>query len=280
MKNWRDWPIKTFSFPHRSSSKTLFYRGRLTQDIFKNCLAVVGARKMTHYGKEAVKKIIPSLVDGGMTIVSGFMYGVDTEAHRACLENGGRTIAVLASGLNNPYPPENNQLYTKIVNYRGLVISEYEREAPPARWMFPARNKIVAGVSRAILVVEGGERSGTLLTAKIAKKMAKPIFAVPGPITSTMSVAPNFLLKEGAVVVTKGEDVLTKLGIKIPRTPSRPLSRLSPLEKKIIRIISREPVSADEIVRQLNKDITEISVILTQLALKKFISENDGKYSA
>lgn len=279
MKNWRDWPIKTFSLPQKNGDKTIYYRGQLTENILKNCLAIVGARKMTRYGRGVVKKIIPPLVQAGITIVSGFMYGVDTQAHRTCLENGGGTIAVLASGLDNPYPPENNQLYSQILDRQGLVVSEYKKEFRATRWSFPARNKIVVNLSKAILVVEGGEKSGTLLTAKIAKKMNKPILAIPGPITSTMSIAPNLLIKEGATVITEAKDILTKLGIKLGKI-SLSSPNLSLIEKKILTIIKREPTTIDEISRQTEKSVVEISTILTNLSLRKIINESDGQYSA
>ena len=280
MKSWQDWPIKTFALPQKKLAKTIYYRGVFTKDILENCLAVVGARKMTHYGRGVVRKIIPPLVQAGMTIVSGFMYGIDTEAHRVCLESGGKTIAVLASGLDNPYPPENNQLYTQILNHQGLVVSEYEKSIQPARWTFPARNKIVVSLSKAVLVIEGGERSGTLITAKIAKKMNKPILAIPGPITSTMSAAPNLLIKEGATIITAVNDILPKLKIKPRKITPPSLKGLSPIEKTILQIVKREPVTMDGIVRQTAEKVNKISILLTNLSLRGLINENDGQYSA
>ena len=169
---------------------------------------------MTRYGRDVVDKFVSVFVAEGITTISGFMYGVDTEVHQKTVDYGGRTIAVFGCGLNVIYPPENRKLYEEIIKSGGSVVSEYDDDAKPHLWKFPQRNKVVAGLaSLGVLVVEAGEKSGALITADLARKMKKKVYAVPGPITSAVSAGCNELIRSGkAEIATDPYDIL-KLNI-------------------------------------------------------------------
>jgi len=284
---WYDYKIKNITsedknYPKilreiKNYPKKLFYRGNFDQDLFEKSLAIVGTRRITRYGKIVIEKFIPFLVKEKITIVSGFMYGVDTEAHQKCLEYGGKTVAVLGGGLNVIYPPENEKLYEKILGNGGLIISEYESDFKPQLWTFPQRNRIVAGLSSlGVLVIEAGEKSGALITANLARQQRKKVFAVPGPITSLVSTGTNFLIKiHQAKMVTSPEEILGK---KIETLSLFSLQELSPLEKKIYQALETEPLTADEITKTVGQNIVEVGKTLSLLSLKGLISEFAGKY--
>jgi DNA processing protein len=167
----------------------IFVRGNreMFKETFRACLSVVGSRKMTSYGKRATQKFVRTLAGRGITIVSGFMYGIDAEAHRAAIDAGGKTVAVMPCGIERICPAYQKELYYEILNSGGYILSEYEGDKSPRNWTFPQRNRIVAGLSQALLVVEAGGKSGTLITAKYARKGNRKIFAVPGSIFSANS---------------------------------------------------------------------------------------------
>ena len=189
-------------------------------EIFENSLAVVGSRDMSLYGKEVIAKFVPDLVSNKITIISGFMYGVDVESHQKCLECGGKTVAVLGCGLNVLTSKENDSLYTKILENGGLVISEYEANLKPTRWSFPQRNRIVAGLSTlGVLVVEAKLKSGSLITAKIGQKQGKKVYVIPGQITSETSEGTNYLIKNNlGKMVTSAADILNDSVLNIQDT--------------------------------------------------------------
>lgn len=233
---------------------------------------------MTRYGKDVVDKFVSEFVTNGVTTISGFMYGVDTEVHQKTVDYGGRTVAVFGCGLDVIYPPENEKLYGQILENKGLVVSEYEPSAKPHLWKFPQRNKIVAGLaSLGVLVIEAGEKSGSLITANLAKKMGKKIYAVPGSITSSVSVGCNNLIKSGeAIMVTSASDIL-----KIKSTVHSSLStvhNLSIMENSIYKILQLEPMGIDEIAAKIESSIVEIGSTLSVMSLKGFITESGGKY--
>lgn len=285
--NWPDYPIQEINlrdknYPKilkevKNPPKTLFFRGNLDQKLFEKSLSVVGTRRMTRYGKIAVDKLISGLIPQKVTIISGFMYGIDTEAHQSCLEYGGKTVAVLGSGLNIIYPPENHKLYQQILESGGAIISEYHPETKPQLWTFPQRNRIVAGLaSLGILIVEAGERSGSLITARLAREQGKKVFAVPGPIISSASTGTNLLLKNHqAKMVLNSEDILGK---KISTPLLFTTSKFSLIEKKIYQALQREPLTVDELAWATGKNIIEINKTLTLMSLKGLITETVGKY--
>ena len=289
MEEWKKWEIKEISegeegWPERLKTvkpdiKKLYYRGEWQRQIFKHCLAVVGTRKMTSYGESVIEKILPQVVQAGVTIVSGFMYGVDTKAHQTCLDYDGKTVAVLGSGLDQLTPKSNDKLYTEVLESGGLVMSEYEKNVMARLYTFPQRNRIVAGLSQATLVIEGGEKSGTLITAKLTIKQDKPVLAVPGPVGSSMAKATNGLLKEGATLVTSAEDVLMVLGIRSGSELTRGVRNHTGIEGRIVEELEREALDMDELSRKLKMSVVELGQKLSELQLKGIVEERLGKYT-
>lgn len=191
----------------------LYYKGKI-KDLDEKSVAIVGSRKMTLYGQEIAGKFSSDLAKAGITIVSGLARGIDTAAHMGALLVGGKTVAVLGHGLDIVYPTENIKLAEEIVNSGGVLISEYPLGYPPLPANFRARNRIISGISSVVLVIEGAEKSGTLVTASHAAEQGKTVFAVPGPITSPTSWVPHFLIKNGARVATSTSDILEELRIQ------------------------------------------------------------------
>ncbi len=284
---WSEYPIYKITIDDKNyptilkeiknPPKILFYRGKMSKNLFEKSLAIVGTRRITRYGKMVVEKFVSRLVDYKVTVISGFMYGVDTEAHQKCLEYGGKTVAVLGGGLNVLYPPENEKLYCQIIKLGGVIVSEYEPDVQPQLWTFPQRNRIVAGLSSlGVLVIEAGEKSGSLITANLARQQKKSVFAVPGPITSSLSTGNNLLIQNHkAKMVLSAEDILGK---KIETPSLFSLQKLTPLEKKIYQILQTEPLTVDEIALILNKNVVETGRTLSLMQLKGLVSESIGKY--
>ncbi len=274
----------------KDAPKQLYYKGSWDKDIFQNCLAVVGSRHMTTYGKQVVEKIVSEVAGAGITIVSGFMYGVDAEAHKTALRVGGRTIAVMPCGIDLIHPEYQQDLYSEILKNKGLVISEYEGNTQPVLWTYPRRNRIVAGLSKAALIVEAGEKSGSLITAELAKKYKRKVFVVPGPITSENSKGIMQLIKGGATPISSAQDIL-----KYYRSDSELFSRLipkgahatskslesslrDPLELKIIEYLQREALGIDVISRNLGIPVAKMGTILSMMQLKGQIKQEGNKY--
>ncbi len=242
--------------------KKLYYCGRWNPRIFENCVAVVGSRKITNYGERVIEKLIPNLVAQGQSVVSGFMYGVDQYAHRACLENGGKTIAVLGWGINTRLTGEDLKLAQKIVSSGGLIISEWE-EQKPSHWTFPARNRIVAALSKKVIVVEAAQSSGSLITARLALKLKRELWAVPGPITSRTSLGTNNLIAQGqAKMWLAGE------------APANLIQTDNP----ILQILENESLSADEVARKLNLSVSDVGSKLSMMLISGNVVEKGGKY--
>jgi DNA processing protein len=261
------------------AGKKLYYRGDWDEKIFKKSIAIVGSRQMTRYGKEVIDKFVSELVANGVTTISGFMYGVDSEVHQKTVEYGGRTIAVFGCGLDVIYPPENEKLYIQILEKKGLVISEYEPKAKPHLWKFPQRNKIVAGLSSlGVLIIEAGEKSGSLITAELARKMGKKVYAVPGPINSKISVGCNNLIKNcKAIMATDVSDIL-KLRIQISKPQLKTKNNLTDLESRVYKVLELELLDIDEITAKIGGNIVEISSTLSMMSLKGLLTESGGKY--
>lgn len=267
--------------------KQLYYRGNWDKDIFENCLAVVGSRRMTSYGKQITNKLISEIAGRGITIVSGFMFGIDATAHKTALDIGGRTIAVMPCGIERIHPEYQTKLYADILENNGLVISEFEGDFQPAFWTYPKRNRIIAGLSKATMVVEAGLKSGSLITANLAKKYKRKVFAVPGPLTSVLSQGICQLIKQGADVVTCAEDVLEFFGKSLKEV--RPLESFddevdrgrtstSSIEQKIIQKLQQEPMEIDVLSRILEISSAEIGTTMSLMQLKGLIFIENGKY--
>jgi DNA processing protein len=289
MNEWKKWPVKILEqkdFPKNlqlvtPQVKKLFYRGEFNEKIFEKVVAVVGSRKISRYGKDVIEKMMPEIVARNTTVISGFMYGVDSEAHSQCLEIGGKTVAILGSGLNYLYPTENDKLYTKILENGGLVMSEYENDFKPTLWSFPQRNRIVSGLSTVgVLVIEAGIKSGSLITSKLGMNQGKQILAIPGPINSKTSEGTNWLIKTGAArMVTIPNDIFEDK-IQMPEQESlfKDYSNLSKLERNIVDILESEAVTIDEICQKTKRLTAEISTTISLMMIKDLVTEENGKF--
>lgn len=245
-------------------------------------IGIVGTRKISSYGKEVTQSLTKFLVANGCVIVSGLAMGVDALAHSTTIEQGGKTIAVLGSGVDVCHPAVNTSLYNNIIAGNGAVISEYPLGEPPSKGSFPSRNRIIAGLSQAIVVTEGTADSGALYTAHDTFALNRIVFAVPGPITSSLSKAPNTLLTKGATLVTSGEDILLELGVEGSRRDKgirKEIQGDTDDEQKIIDLLHQESLSFDEIVRKTKKDSGEIGVLLSLMELKGIIKNTEAGFS-
>ncbi|OGZ71497.1 MAG: DNA protecting protein DprA [Candidatus Staskawiczbacteria bacterium RIFCSPLOWO2_01_FULL_33_9] len=259
--------------------KKLYYKGEWNMDIFENCLAVVGSRHLTSYGRKVTEQLVTEIAASGITIVSGFMYGGDEAAHQATVKIGGRTIAVMPCGIDIIHPEYQEKLYYEILENKGLIISELEGKFLPVNWTYARRNRIVAGLSKAILVVEAGLNSGSLITAKYAKKYGRKIFAVPGQITSDVSKGTIKLIKEGAEVATEAGDILKYYNVSSTLSKlQKPSFNTSKEEQKIIEQLKREPMEVDTLSRTLGISAAKIGTTLSLMQLKGFINQESGKY--
>lgn len=257
-----------------------YFRGNWDEKIFKKSIAIVGSRQMTRYGSEVVDKFVSDFVANDITTISGFMYGVDTEVAKKTVEYGGRHVAVLGCGLDVIYPSENEKLYLQILESGGLIISEYEPNAQPHLWKFPQRNKVVVKLAAlGVLVIEAGDASGSLITARIALKSGKNVYAVPGPITSKVSIGTNNLIKKGeAKLVTSAADILGKR-LVISNKPLENINlELNTIELKIYKVLELEPLEIDEISQKLGESVVEIGSTLSLMGIKNLVTESGGKY--
>ena len=277
--------IKVASLPDRDypanlrqitdSPPVLYYKGSLLpkDDL---AIAVVGSRYPTVYGRQVTEKLVSELVMSGLVIVSGLARGIDSIAHRAALDAGGRTIAVLGSGVDLIYPPENKSLAEKIVQ-NGALVSEFPLGFPSVPSNFPARNRIISGLSIGVLVTEAAVDSGSLITAGCAAEQAREVFAVPGPVTSKMSVGTNNLIKEGVHPTTEADDILTVLDVEKQRrkldAKDSPL-RGQPQDKsetKILATLDGGSKHVDLIVRESGLSTEKVSAALSMMELRGLI---------
>jgi DNA processing protein len=252
----------------------LFLRGDAELALLdRPAVAVVGARSCSAYGAEVARLLGRELAAAGLVVVSGLARGVDGHAHRGALEAGGLTVGVLGCGIDRNYPAAHAELAARIGG-RGLVVSEYAPGVEPAPWRFPARNRIIAGLTQATVVVEARERSGALITADLALEEGREVFAVPGEITSTLSTGSNRLLRNGATPLTAVADVLEVFGIE-PEPPAPP-PELSETAARVVSRLGLEPFGADALARALGLDAGEVAAVLTELELIGAVSERDG----
>ncbi|MEK7112931.1 MAG: DNA-processing protein DprA [Patescibacteria group bacterium] len=261
----------------KTPPQQIYYRGNFDKSLFAKSIAIVGSRRITRYGKDVIDKFVSLFAANNVTTISGFMYGVDTQVHQKTVEYGGKTIAVFGCGLDVIYPQENDRLYTQILESGGAVISEYEPKAKPHLWKFPQRNRIVAALaSLGVLIIEAGEKSGSLITAKIAWQEGKKVYAVPGNVTSSVSAGTNLLLKKGeAIFVTRAEDIL---GLKPKAESQNQHPELSLLENKIFKVLKTEPLNADEIAAQIDESVVKVGTTLSIMGLKGLVIESAGKF--
>ncbi len=247
---------------------------RCTQD--DRTIGIVGTRKITNYGTEVTRQITQQLVSAGYVIISGLAFGVDSVAHKTTIETQGKTIAVLGCGVDCCSPREHQQLYDQILKSGGAIVSEYPLHAESTKGSFPSRNRIIAGLSQAVIVTEGAEDSGALYTAHDALKLGRPVFAVPGPITSQLSKGPLSLVKEGAHLVTSVEKILEELtGGKSIRS----IKGDTKDEQGIIDLLQNETMHFDEMVKKTKLDSSTLGILLSLMEMKGLIRETNGIFS-
>ncbi|HXH89177.1 MAG TPA: DNA-processing protein DprA [Gaiellaceae bacterium] len=251
----------------------LFLRGGADIELLRRpSVALVGARACSSYGRQVARRLGRELAAAGLVVVSGLARGVDGEAHRGALEAGGSTVAVLGCGIDRDYPAAHRSLAAEIAA-TGLIVSEYAPGIEPAPWRFPARNRIVAGLCAATLVVEARERSGALITCDLALEEGREVFAVPGEITSALSSGSNALLRLGATPCTGAADVLESFGLE---RPSEPELALSPLAAAVLERVRAAPATADELARGTSLGAGELAAVLTDLELGGVVVVEEG----
>lgn len=257
--------------------KRLFVRGTLP-GAEALCFAVVGSRTPSHYGKQATPMVVEPLAAAGLVIVSGLAYGIDALAHEAALNAGGITTAVLGTGVDDAslYPQTHKKLAQRIVDAGGAVISEYPPGTPGQQGHFPARNRIIAGMSRGVLVVEAKEKSGALITADLATRENRDVFAMPGPITSPTSVGPNRLIRDGAKPVLEAADILDEYGVVQPTTHDQRPTTLTDDERRVLDALEQDALHVDALARSLDLPAAQLTSLLTTLELRGLIKNLGG----
>jgi DNA processing protein len=258
--------------------RSLYLRGSGEPELLgRRAVGVVGARSCSPYGAQVARMLGRELAAAGLVIVSGLARGIDGEAHRGALESGGPTVGVLGCGIDRDYPAANASLSRRMED-GGLVVSEYEAGVEPAPWRFPARNRIIAGLCEAVVVVEARERSGALITADFALEEGREVFAVPGEITSALSVGSNALLRLGATPLTGPGDVLEALGIERLAAAGDP--DVSEAARRVLGLVRDAPAVADDLVARASLEAGAVSAALTELELAGLVAGADGVYRA
>ena len=281
--------LSTYDYP-----AFLYVKGHLKEDDVN--VAVVGSRTASTYGKFTTERLCRELVLRGITVISGLARGIDSAAHRGALSGKGRTIAVLGCGLDVVYPPENEKLFTEI-SLQGALISEFPFGTPPNAPNFPTRNRIISGISLGVVVVEASEKSGSLITARLALEQGREVFAVPGSIDSSGSRGTNKLIKQGAKLIENVEDILEEILPQVTSAPkvvkpdqrqkqpddqqkiltSSPDLVLKETEKTVWQVLSQKPVHIDQIITSTGLTAHEVLVILLNLELQGLIEQKPGK---
>jgi len=265
--------LRNFDF----SPPVLFIAGKEKKINF-NAIAVVGTRKCTVYGKKVAYDFSFALAKSGFDIISGGARGIDTQAHKGAIDAGGRTFAILGTGLDIVYPPENKDIFDKIKE-SGALISEFPFGTPPFKENFPKRNGIIAALSRGILVVEAGTKSGALLTAQWGIETGKEIYVVPGPITSPTSKGTNELIKKGAKPVTTPADIIADYGFTTPKQEEERITSMTEDETLIYHVLDyANPLHLDELCEKLEVPITDLLPKLLKMEMKGIITQLPGKF--
>ncbi|MBX3294901.1 MAG: DNA-processing protein DprA [Acidobacteria bacterium] len=277
---------------------TLYVRGEWQACFDQPCVAVVGSRNCSTYGRNASEMLSRDLAGQGFTVVSGFARGIDTSAHRGAISAGGRTVAVIGTGLDDPYPKENQKLADEIIAAGGAVVSQFPLGTPPLKENFPYRNRIISGVSLAVVLVEASERSGSLITARLATEQGREVMAVPGNITSRTSIGTNYLIKAGAKLVQQWQDVVAELPNEVNATilppkmerdengadhsqPELEPSGLSPAEKKVWgKLLPDEPMHIDVLLEATGLSFGDLNTALVGLDIRDLIRVLPGKHYA
>ena len=267
----------------------LYVKGSLKKEDIN--ISIVGSRLASTYGKYTTERISRELALRGVTIVSGLARGIDSAAHRGALAAQGRTIAVLGTGLDVIYPPENKKLFTAI-GQNGAVVSEFPLGTPPHAFNFPARNRIISGMSYGVVVVEAGEKSGSLITARLALEQGREVFAVPGSIDSAGSRGTNKLIKQGAKLIENTDDILEEILPQLEKTKIQDAlstsgtethiagknENLNSIDRQIIDLLSNDRLHIDELITVTGLSPNEILSSLMVLELKGLIKQHPGKF--
>ncbi|GHV02830.1 DNA polymerase [Clostridia bacterium] len=244
-----------------------------------NCIAVVGTRRMTRYGRDVTETLTADCVRNGLTVVSGMARGVDTVAHETALAKGGGTVAVLGSGFDHIYPAENADLFRRIAE-KGLVLTEYEPGMPPLKHQFPARNRIIAALSLGVLVTEAGEKSGALITAYDALDQGREVFAVPGGIFSPESAGTNRLIRAGhAHMVTSGADIFRALGQDYVKNEKITALQLDIEQEKVLNIVCKDgPLHLNGLIEKTGIELQRLNSLLFTMELSGVIEKLPGNF--
>jgi DNA processing protein len=257
----------------------LYVRGELRPSDAK-AVALVGSRGCTSYGRRVAERLATGLVHAGYTVVSGLARGIDGAAHRAALQAGGRTLAVLANGLSQIYPPEHAEL-AREVEAAGALLTEAPMTAEPLAGLFPARNRLISGLSRAVVVIEAAERSGALITARHAGEQGRPVFVVPGPVDSPASGGTHRLARDGAILIRGVEDILEELGgtpaaAAAIAAPAEPPAGVDGVQRQLWELLAEGPRHIDELARALHLGVGPIAGALLMLEMKKGVRRLPG----
>ncbi|MFC1615003.1 DNA-processing protein DprA [Patescibacteria group bacterium] len=273
--NKKEIPSQLLEIPE--PPEKLYVRGELPNKESK-LLCVVGSRKYSNYGKDVCEELIKGLAGYDITIVSGLALGIDAIAHKAALKAGLKTIAVPGSGISDDvlYPATNQPLAREILTHGGVLLSEFEPDFRATVWGFPKRNRIMSGLCDAVLIIEAGERSGTLITARLALDYNRDVLVVPNSVFSEHAKGSNALMRRGATPITSSTDLLLELGFD-QSVPGLAWDRkdLSENEQKVINLLA-EPISRDEIIRELDMNISEANILLSAMEIKGLIKESLG----
>jgi len=256
----------------------LYVKGTIRDDD-RFAVALVGSRKSSPYGRLVAEKLSSELAESGFTVVSGMARGIDTMAHTGALASGGRTIAVLGSGIDRAYPPENRGLMERIAE-SGYVVSEFPWGTEPNKENFPRRNRLISGLSMGVVVVEAAEGSGALITASAALEQNREVFSVPGNITSQNSAGTNDLIKKGAKLVQKADDIIEELAPMLRgfvRAKERHKVEITDAERRLCDILTGEPMHIDALSRQLSLSPAKALATLLDLEIKGVVKQTDGK---
>lgn len=260
----------------------LYCRGKL-ESRDQLAVAMVGSRRCTHYGRQMAERLAGALARAGLTVISGLARGIDAAAHEGALAAGGRTLAVMGTGLANIYPPEHKGLADRVVS-QGVLLAETALEQAPIPGLFPQRNRIISGLSQALIVVEAARNSGALHTVRHAMEQGREVFAVPGRIDSLASEGCHDIIRDGATLIRNADDVLQALGPMVAPVASTPAGTvhspreltLDPQERRILNLVSVDPIHVDEILRGAEIEASRVLSTLTVLEMRRFVKRLPG----
>jgi DNA processing protein len=256
----------------------VFVRGAARRAFERPAVAIVGARSPSAYGAQVARSLARELATVGATVVSGLARGIDGEAHRGALAAGGMTVAVLGCGIDRDYPAAHSELAQRIAA-TGAIVSEYAPGIEPAPFRFPARNRIIAALADATVVVEARARSGALITSDFALELGRDVFAVPGEITSALSAGTNDLIRQGAIPLLSAEDVASALGIDAAQTSAAAV-KVSHGAREILAVLADAACGTDEIVRRAGHEAGAVAAALVELELAGLVFASEGVYRA